>query len=266
MPLEDVVIDVSGGGKLYQGKLISPLTPHRRKLLDDLNFIWDHHQVQWDLQYNNLKEFFQKHNHTCTRPSPTNYPSLAKWVRKHRAEYNNMENSTLLTPDRIEKLNQLQFQWVVRPYTWEDHYQHLIHFKQLNGHANPPQTYHDEDYHPKLGAWVTSQRSAIKKFQAQFPTPPSSKSKEYAKYQCLHERCEKLLQLGVILDAKFHKFETKYKEILRQSPSTWDKTTQKWISSLQLEYQNYLDGEPCKLDEKQLNLLKETNFSSLSLI
>jgi hypothetical protein len=173
-PWEDSVIRAPRGGKIYRGKRISPLTPLRIQRLNDICFIWDHWDALWEERYQDLIEF--QNIYHSTRVPPSRFPSLGKWVRKLRAELRRLNpgphqqpldsntGSTFLTRDRIDKLNAIGFEWVVRKYSWEDHYQHLLDYKRKFGTVDVPRSYEAPDEHPKLGSWYASQRLAIKKY------------------------------------------------------------------------------------------------------
>lgn len=78
---------------------------------------------------------------------------------------NSKTESTLLTRERMEKLNAIGFEWVtrLRKYSWDDRYKHLLEYKEIHGTVKVPYRYDTED-HPKLGAWVTRQRILIKRY------------------------------------------------------------------------------------------------------
>jgi len=71
---------------------ISPLTPARRALLNDIGCIWDHRDYVWENSYSDLIEFKNTYGHT--RVPPTKYPSLHDWVRKHRAKWRRIHGTT----------------------------------------------------------------------------------------------------------------------------------------------------------------------------
>jgi len=75
-----------GGGKVYNGKKVSPLTHLRIQRLNELSFVWDHWEAIWEEQYHALMEYQKAHSNS-TRVPTSQYPSLGKWVRKLRAEW-----------------------------------------------------------------------------------------------------------------------------------------------------------------------------------
>ena len=81
--------------------------------------------------------------------------SLGNFVKDIRKKYRN--NS--LKDEKKEKLVALGFPFEAKP-SWEDHYQQLVEFKQLNDHTLVPCQYPDK---PGLGEWVRTQRKEYKK-------------------------------------------------------------------------------------------------------
>ena len=80
----DFIIRRPGGGKKYQGRKISPLTPSRIQLLNDIAFVWDNKVAIWEERYQELIEFQKRYN--CTRIPSRRYPTLDEFVRKIRSE------------------------------------------------------------------------------------------------------------------------------------------------------------------------------------
>jgi len=66
-----------------------------------------------------------------------------------------------LTPDRIQRLEDLGFVWSVRD-DWNKHYEELKQFRQEHGHCNVPARHL---LNKRLGVWVSSQRQQYKILQ-----------------------------------------------------------------------------------------------------
>jgi hypothetical protein len=78
-------------------------------------------------------------------------PQLATWVNTVRQ--NNSKEK--LSQDRIDKLNQLGFEWNTIEDAWNQMYQQLIAYQKESGHCNVPQIYSPN---PQLGIWVNNNR------------------------------------------------------------------------------------------------------------
>ena len=107
----------------------------------------------WDAQYEKLRAFYQKNNHSNV-PRKGDTAPLAKWLGKQRGE-----RRSKLSPEQVEKLKAVQFEWnsksVLDDLAWNERYQRLQQFQQQHGHTDVPQKYKED---PELGTWVANQR------------------------------------------------------------------------------------------------------------
>jgi hypothetical protein len=134
-----------------------------------LNYEWNHNNSIWNKNYEELKRYKATHNTTRV---PQSYPTLGKWVKKHRNEWSRLKTQnkvkssnagrekaeagnffladgadqcTFLTQDCIKKLNNIGFEWVARNDTWDYRYQQLLEYKKefenvnVNVNVNVPQ-------------------------------------------------------------------------------------------------------------------------------
>jgi superfamily II DNA or RNA helicase len=129
------------------------LSRERRQKLDELGFIWDSRQSDWDEGYARLKLFKEREGH-CRVPAKykdsDGYP-LGQWVNNQRARKDS------LTDSRRKKINDIGFVWDPFDEDWEIGFSHLKRFRELEGHCRVPQTYKVENGFP-LGQWVGVQR------------------------------------------------------------------------------------------------------------
>jgi hypothetical protein len=132
------------------------LSLERKRRLDELGFKWtmkDRELAQkeglWQEHYEQLKKFKEIHGHM--NPTREVDRKLDRWVRKQRETY----KSGLLSKDRIQKLEELGFQWSLRGArkSWDDYYNKLKEYKEKNGHLNVTRR---EDR--SLHMWVNSQK------------------------------------------------------------------------------------------------------------
>ena len=77
----------------------------RKKLLDDVGFVWNVDNHEWHLQYEKLVVFKRKNDH-CV-PSYEQDASLSTWVSTQRTRHTNNK----MQPHRKELLNQVGFIW-----------------------------------------------------------------------------------------------------------------------------------------------------------
>ena len=92
----------------------STLSDDRVRLLNKIGFIWNSHDAVWEERWNELLQFKRVHGH-CNVPSKyEENPSLAIWVKRQRRHfkfYCEKKGGTLITPERIAKLQKLGFSW-----------------------------------------------------------------------------------------------------------------------------------------------------------
>jgi len=92
--------------KLYKKEKKNKTDNERIEKLNNINFIWDFKQYQWDLKYNELKQYKSRHGNCRV---PVNYdanPQLGLWVANQR-------DSKHLTKERRTRLTDLGFVWKV---------------------------------------------------------------------------------------------------------------------------------------------------------
>jgi hypothetical protein len=110
-------------------------------------------------------------------------PSLGTFVNRQRTEYRKMLNgkSSSMTQQRVDDLCRLDFTWAIRDShtSWEDRFNELKEFHNVNGHCNVPKIY---SKNPSLGYWVNEQR-----FQYRRMTKKKSSYMTDEKVQALNE-------------------------------------------------------------------------------
>lgn len=90
--------------KAYRSK---KLHNDRIKMLNELGFSWDPKAEEWDKRFNQVKEFFEIHNHSNIPSKYPTEPSLPLWLKNQRISYKNQK----LDPYKVEKLNTLKIDW-----------------------------------------------------------------------------------------------------------------------------------------------------------
>jgi hypothetical protein len=104
--------------KLMQEGKASTMTEDRVKALEDIGFIWDSQGTAWEERLGELRVFRAAFQH-CNVPS--NYSEnkcLSTWVKCQRRQMKLFREGkpSNMTPDRIEKLESLGFEWELRSY------------------------------------------------------------------------------------------------------------------------------------------------------
>ena len=124
--------------------------------LNELEFVWDYNKDAWETSYAYLKQFYKNNGHSMVTKNFKTVDGfkLGFWVRKQRADGRN----GLLSADKMDKFNKLDFVWEPADESWENTYKLLKVFHDEKGHSNVPQDFKTDDGF-KLGKWVGQQRT-----------------------------------------------------------------------------------------------------------
>ncbi len=129
------------------------LSEDRIRRLNGINFSWDPVSEQWEDAFAALLNFFTKHGH-CRVPGKFREAgvNLAGWIQKQRA------NRHVISTERIERLNSINFYWDPASELWEEGFAALSKFYNKKGHCRVPQNFKQGGIN--LGNWVGTQRLA----------------------------------------------------------------------------------------------------------
>lgn len=132
------------------------LSERRLRLLNELNFIWDPHQQEWENAFAFLMNFRDKNNH-CQVPinHVENSIKLGIWVNTQR------RNRDSIDQQKINRLNAIGFIWDPNKKIWKDGIESLFKFKNREGHCLVPKRHIEESY--SLGRWVSYLRKRSEK-------------------------------------------------------------------------------------------------------
>ncbi len=125
-----------------QGKLAS----WKKEKLDDLGFDWDPKLNIWKRYFVKLQDYKKKYGH-CEISS--NKGRLCSWVGNQRVAY----KQSKLESWKVEKLNELGFDWDPFFDKWQKRFQELQDYKKKYGHCVV-----SKSAYPKLFLWAVRQR------------------------------------------------------------------------------------------------------------
>lgn len=108
------------------------------------------YEQRWKERFNELKQFYNMHNHVNLPARYKENQSLAAWIVRQRLNKNQLSN------EQKAALNSIGFIWDPRDQLWEKNFQKLRHFYDKNGHCNVPISYKED---PAFGRWVRKQRA-----------------------------------------------------------------------------------------------------------
>ncbi|MDA7499163.1 Helicase associated domain protein [Akkermansiaceae bacterium] len=123
----------------------------RFKILDQLGFIWNSADAKWEIQFQKLVEY-RKDNGDCLVPNSFKDEKFARWINTQRRD----KKRGKLDPNRIKRLDELDFSWNPDFETWLRHYQTLAAYREEYGRCAALK----EDVEDKaLYNWILMQRS-----------------------------------------------------------------------------------------------------------
>ena len=139
-------------GKNQKG--ILEISAERVEALNNIGFEWKlRDRLEWDERYDELVAYKQKHGDTLVPYKPE---GLALWVTAQRTQYRLLKEGkhSVLTEDRVKKLNSIGFVWNTKEAAWEEHFAELLAYKEMHG-----DTLVSEQINKRLAVWVVAQRT-----------------------------------------------------------------------------------------------------------
>ncbi len=136
-----------------RGKLNNIITSDRIKKLNDLGFVWNILEHQWNQAYEHLKQYVKDNGNAFVlqKHNTDNGFRLGLWVSNQRGDKK-------ITSDRIKKLDELDFIWNTDEYRWNRGFEHLKEYIKSDGTAVVGKTYKSDDGF-NLGLWAITQRT-----------------------------------------------------------------------------------------------------------
>jgi hypothetical protein len=121
------------------------------------------HELNWEAKFAKLAAYKKLHGHCNV--SRKDDRELVVWVSTLRTEHRFLREGrpSYLTPERIQRLIALGFEWEVaktKPLNFEKRLKQLAEYKAKHGHCNVPQKC--TDCPPGLGNFVLEQRRIYK--------------------------------------------------------------------------------------------------------
>eukprot|EP00957_Ditylum_brightwellii_P162067 12338723-Ditylum_brightwellii.AAC.1 len=213
----------------------------------------------WSNMYDELKEYVSQHGDALV---PSNYnpnPALGHWVTSQRQQYKQFQikgsTSSVITPERIVKLEALGFVWDALEMAWMDRYQELVQYKHEHGDCLVPREYASN---PALGLWVNKQRQEYQRYVENKPS------------HITPERIQQLNDIEFVWDAFEEAWMDRYQELIRYRNEHGDflvpqvyasnPTLGKWVSNQRQAYQRYLDNKPSQITPERIQQLNDIDF------
>lgn len=128
------------------------ISAQRKKLLDEINFVWNAPEAIWVERIKELQAFKDQFGHTNVRTRDPDRLQLAHWVFTARRAY----RAGKLASDRVTQLERLGMIWDPIEASWQESFARLVRFKEHFGHCNVPTSRSSK--HKHLGNWTRVQR------------------------------------------------------------------------------------------------------------
>jgi len=124
-----------------------------------------HQRTQWQVRFNELCIFKEKHGHCAVPYTFKHFPQLAQWTKRQRYQMTlklQGKHSTL-TEERQQILDSIGFVWDSHHAMWEEKYQELVAFHREHGHCLVGGNRNGgHGNNPSLAVWIKCQRRQMK--------------------------------------------------------------------------------------------------------
>lgn len=109
------------------------LEKQRIEQLEKLGMSWNPYEADWEERYAELLEFHKQHGHCLVSQTQS---ELARWIVGQRYQYRFYRKGkpSHMTQDRIDRLNDVNFEWEPHETIWMNHYRELCGFHREHGH------------------------------------------------------------------------------------------------------------------------------------
>jgi len=220
--------------------LDNKLDRDRIKCLDDIGFIWNQLDSDWEDKFELLRDYKRNHGN-CNVPLrwEVNDLKIGTWVSIQRKSYLNNK----LDNDRIKCLEDIGFVWSPIDSYWQEMFEALIEYKKEHGDCNVPARLLKNK---QLANWVTVQR------------------KNYKKGQIDEDKIKRLDDIGFVWNPLESKWEEMFEALVEYKkesgeynvPKCWEENKQlaTWAQNQRSDYQKG------KLDKERIKRLEDIGF------
>ena len=241
------------------------LSQERINRLNEIGFIWDALEEDFQIGIEELIEYKQKYGHLrvernykVKEGTPDEF-TLGTWVNHRRAEYKETGDKRL-SEEKINRLNEIGFIWDIVEENFQRVIKELITYKKENGHLRVKRNYKVKEGTPdelNLGNWVNSRRVEYK---------------ETGDKRLSEEKINRLNEIGFIWDINEENFLRAIKELMAYKKENGDLRVKRnykvkentedelalgaWVSSRRMEYNS---NNPV-LTQERINRLNEIGF------
>ena len=241
------------------------LPQEKIEMLNAIGFVLDKNEANWMEAYQELVKFKNEFGHCKVTGKYNGNLSLMAWVKRQRKLNNERKagKQTALTPERIDLLDGLGFDWVGgggvkinSDKKWNDRFHELKHFHQNNGHCLV-----DKGENPKLAQWVSGQRSDYRRLQQGKNIKTGNQ-----RITLTQERIEMLNAIGFVWDPLGKKWNDHFHELkdFYEKNGHWvipkgeNPELAHWVTHLRYEYRQ--GKKTITLTQERIEMLNAIRF------
>ena len=142
------------------GRQAGRLTEEQIARLDSIGMVWTNRlETAWERNFRYAEAYYKEHGDLLV---PVKYVTadgfkLGKWISNLRNQRANGEQRTVLTEERIARLNAIGMQWDAVSVRWEQNYLEALRYYREHGDLNVPVKY-KTDSGFNLGVWIRNLR------------------------------------------------------------------------------------------------------------
>lgn len=147
--------------RIYNGEIPGHLTRQQVEKLEKIGIVWGSYRLLvWEQYYQAAKEYYEQYADLKVPPNYVTRTGLAlgNWIQMMRQARSN-QRMAIVTPERIQRLDDIGMVWNVISDQWEENYQEAAAYYAAHGNLLVPQRYVSENG-IKLGNWISHLRSA----------------------------------------------------------------------------------------------------------
>ena len=242
----------------YQDGKPSRITEEHIRELDNVGFEWglsrtDSASAIWGERFREVCEFKAQFGHYLVAQNDSANLKLGKWIVTQRSNYRLYQEGkpTSMTAERIGELEGVEFEWESNCLIWSELFEQLREFKAQFGHCVVTQKH---SANPKLGNWVSTQRSQYRKYQDGKPS------------RITELQIRELESIGFEWGPKYLTWDDRFLQ-LREFKVQFGhcvvplkSTLWNWTSVQRSRYKRYQDGKPSLMTEEHIRELESVGF------
>ena len=211
---------------------------------------------KWEWRFELLCRY-QKENGDCLVPKQytIEQEALGEFVRAQRTQYRKLRKGkkSAITPDRINKLEAIGFDWDPLETQWHSKYELLRRYKKDKGDCLVLYGVQIDDVN--LGEWVVTQRKQYRKLREGWPSAMTQ------------DRINKLEAIGFDWDPHESKWHSKFELLCRYKNENGDCLVParyvidgvplgKWVLNQRQEYRKLKEGKPSVMTKERIDKLE----------